>query len=77
MFIYICCSEIGDVPLKKDKMVRNTVILVRNDKMKILEVYGGLKKACDDFELPYHTLSRKKLPFEWKDWSFSKKEIIK
>jgi hypothetical protein len=47
-------------------MHRKTVILITKEDQR--EVWGSLTRACKERGWSYHTVSRKKLPNEFKGW---------
>jgi len=57
--------------------VRTSVLILRNKEKKINECWGALKAMCEQHDLPYHTLSRKKdFPIERDGWTIEKFEIL-
>jgi len=49
--------------------------IITTQKNGSLKTWSSLKKACHDLGLPYWTLSRKKFPFEYKGYKFTKTQI--
>jgi len=51
---------------------QSIIVLIRIvghcDDPKDVEAWGNLKEACEKHEWSYNTISRKKLPTEWKGW---------
>ena len=47
-------------------MQRQSIIVLINCEK--VEAWGNLKEACEKHGWSYHTVSRKKLPTEWKGW---------
>ena len=49
-------------------MQRKNVIVIQEIWTHIPEVYGNLKKLCEEKKLPYHTLARLKFPISYKEF---------
>jgi len=44
---------------------QSIIVLISGDQV---EAWGSLKEACEKHGWSYNTISRKKLPTEWKGW---------
>lgn len=51
---------------------KNVIVLTSNE---IIVVRGNLKKLCEEFNFPYHTLCRLKFPILYKDFIIHKVEF--
>lgn len=52
---------------------KNVILLLTQNEFPV--VRGNFKKLCDEFKLPYHTLSRLKFPITYKDSVIHKVEF--
>lgn len=52
---------------------KNTIVLLQPNEQPI--VRGNLKKLCEEFSFPYHTLCRLKFPILYKDFVIHKVEF--
>ena len=57
---------------KTQNRINNIIILSKDGKP---ETWSSLKKLCEEYKFPYWTLSRKKFPFEYKEYKFNKTKI--
>ena len=55
-------------------MQRQNVIIVERCP-NIIQCWGNFKRACEENELPYHSLKMKKFPIVYKDWIIRKIEF--
>jgi hypothetical protein len=52
---------------------KNVILLLTPNEEPV--VRGNFKKLCDEFNFPYHTLSRLKFPITYKDFIIYKVEF--
>lgn len=60
--------------IKMNIMQRQSIIVLLNYTEEPI-TRGNLKKLCDEFNFPYHTLCRLKFPITYKDFIIHKVEF--
>lgn len=60
--------------IKMNKMQRQSIIVLLNYTEEPI-ARGNLKKLCEEFNFPYHTLCRLKFPILYKDLIIHKVEF--
>lgn len=60
--------------IKMNNMQRQSIIVLLNYKEEPI-TRGNLKKLCEEFNFPYHTLCRLKFPILYKDFIIHKVEF--
>ena len=56
-------------------MQRKNIIVVIEKWTHTPEVYGNFKKACEELNLPYHSLKMKHFPILFRDFVIHKVEF--